>query len=123
MLFHEFADETRVPQLRRNAQVFAAPHQRVRFASLGRRRHAFFGEILLLASRLCYESVSLSQPRSPTLDLRNTKGKARMRGGRKGRGDLPSMHNKRVLPRNKLLMHHQLAPRRQSPTPGSKRRV
>jgi hypothetical protein len=53
----EVADEARVPQLRRDAQVLAAPQQRVRLAPLARRRDRLFGKVLALAARLGNESV------------------------------------------------------------------
>lgn len=52
----EGADEAWVPQLRRDAQVLAAPHQRVALAALGRRRDAVRVEVLLFAARNRYES-------------------------------------------------------------------
>lgn len=52
----EVADEARVPQLRRDAQVLAAPQQRVRLAPLARRRDRLLGKVLALAARLGDES-------------------------------------------------------------------
>ena len=53
----ELADEARVPQLRRHAQVLAAPQQRVRLAPLARRRDGLFGKVLALAARLGDEAA------------------------------------------------------------------
>jgi hypothetical protein len=52
----ELADEARVPQLRRDAQVLAAAQQRVRLAALAGRRDRLLGEVLALAARLGDES-------------------------------------------------------------------
>jgi hypothetical protein len=57
VLLHEATDEARIPQLRRDAQILAAPHQGVRLAPLGRRRDAVLAEVLLLATRLAYKSI------------------------------------------------------------------
>jgi hypothetical protein len=52
----ELADEARVPQLRRDAQVLAAAQQRVRLAALAGRRDRLLGKVLALAARLGDES-------------------------------------------------------------------
>lgn len=57
VLLHELADEARVPELRGNAQVLAAPHHGVRLAPFGGCGHAVFAEVLLFTARLGYESV------------------------------------------------------------------
>jgi hypothetical protein len=50
MSLHEAADEARVPELRRDSEIFAAAHQGVGFAALGRGRDAVGVEVLLLAA-------------------------------------------------------------------------
>lgn len=50
LLDGEFADEARIPQLRCDAQVFAAPHEGIGFAALCRRRYSIGVEILLFAT-------------------------------------------------------------------------
>lgn len=52
----ELADEPRIPEFRRNAQVLAAAHQRVRFAALGRGGNTVWIKVLLLAARDGHES-------------------------------------------------------------------
>ncbi len=49
-LRNKTADETRVPQLACDAQVFATAHQRVRLAAFGGRRDAIGIKVLLLAA-------------------------------------------------------------------------
>jgi hypothetical protein len=51
MLRLELADEARVPQLARDAQVLAAAHERVALRGLRRGRDAARVEVLLLAAR------------------------------------------------------------------------
>ena len=51
MLGFEFTNESRVPQLAGDAQVFATPHQRIAFARLGSRGNARRIEVLLFSSR------------------------------------------------------------------------
>lgn len=109
VLLHELADEARVPQLRGDAQVLAAPHQRVRLAPLGRRRHALLAEVLLLAAGLRYESTHLVLAHVP--NTTETKGNS------------PPVHDQRVLPRHQLLVDRQLAARRQPPGPRPECRV
>lgn len=46
----EVADESWVPELRRNAQVFTAAHQRVGFAALRGSGYAVWVEVLLLTT-------------------------------------------------------------------------
>jgi hypothetical protein len=50
MSLHEAADEARVPELRGDSEVFAAAHQGVGFAALGRGRDAVGVEVLLFAA-------------------------------------------------------------------------
>lgn len=57
VLLLELADEARVPQLRGDAQVLAAPQQGVGLAALAGRRYRLFGEVLAFAARLCDVSV------------------------------------------------------------------
>ena len=47
----ELADEARVPELARDAEVLAAAHERVALARLGRGRDPVRVEVLLLAAR------------------------------------------------------------------------
>lgn len=56
VLLGELADEAGVPQLRGDAEVLAAPHQRVRLGPFGRGGYPLLVEVLLLAARLGYES-------------------------------------------------------------------
>ena len=58
MLLHECSNIPRIPKLARHTQVFAAPHQCIRFATLGRGRYAFWRKVVLLAARDRYKSVS-----------------------------------------------------------------
>jgi hypothetical protein len=53
----ELADEARVPELRGDAQVLAAAHQRVGLAPLARRGDRLLGEVRALAARLGDEPV------------------------------------------------------------------
>jgi hypothetical protein len=59
-LAQELAYKPRIPQLARNAQVLAAPHQRVGLAALGGRRDAVGVEVLLLAAGYGYETIETS---------------------------------------------------------------
>ena len=61
VLLLELADEARVPQLRGDAQVLAAPQQRVRLCALARRRYRVLGEVAALAARLGDEAVLLEK--------------------------------------------------------------
>jgi hypothetical protein len=66
VLLLELADEARVPELGRDAQVLAAPQQRVGFAPLAGRGDGFFGKVLAFAAGLGDEpsrGVSLCFPR------------------------------------------------------------
>jgi len=47
---HELADEAGIPQLRRDAQILAAAHQRVGLAALGGGGDALGVEVLLFAA-------------------------------------------------------------------------
>ena len=51
MLRLELPDEAGVPELARDAEVFAAAHERVALARLGRGRDPVRVEVLLLAAR------------------------------------------------------------------------
>jgi hypothetical protein len=46
----KLANKTRIPEFTRNTQVFAAPHQRIGFATLGRRGDAVGIKVLLLTT-------------------------------------------------------------------------
>lgn len=59
VLLLEAPDKTRVPELRRNAEVLAAAHQGVRLAPLTGCRDRVFGEIAALAARLADKSTGL----------------------------------------------------------------
>jgi hypothetical protein len=54
----EGANPARVPQLRRDAQVLAAPHQRVGLAALAGGGDRLGAEVLALAARVRHEAVS-----------------------------------------------------------------
>lgn len=56
MGLHKAANEARVPELRRDPEVFAAAHQGVGFAALGRGWDAVGVEVLLLAAGEGYEA-------------------------------------------------------------------
>jgi hypothetical protein len=47
---HEPANESRIPELRSNSQIFTAAHERVRLAALGRGGDAVRVEVLLFAA-------------------------------------------------------------------------
>lgn len=47
---HELSDKPWIPELRCNAQIFAAAHQGVGLAALGGRWDTFRGEVLLFAA-------------------------------------------------------------------------
>lgn len=57
MLGLELPDESWVPQLTGNPQVFAAPHHCVGFATFGRSRDAIFIEVVLFSASDRYKSV------------------------------------------------------------------
>ena len=67
----ELADKPRIPQFARDAQVFAAAHQGVRLAPLGRSRDAIRVEILLFSARYRYETVRTESVRKTS--QRNTR--------------------------------------------------
>lgn len=109
VLLLEGPEETRVPELRRDAEVLAAAHQGVGLAALAGGRDRVFGKVAALATGLADESTGLRldwMPRGP--------------GGNR---NLPAVHNQRVLPRHHLLSHNQLASRCQTPASWAKCRV
>lgn len=109
MSLHEAANEARVPELRRDSEIFAAAHQGVGLAAFGRGRDAVGVEVLLFAAGegdeagigvlvvlLClhvhvHDSVLL-----------------------------PSTADKTVLSRHQLAGHDSLASRRQTPSSRTK---
>jgi len=56
----ELPDESRIPELTSDAQVFAATHHGIGLAALRSRRYAILVEVVLLAPRDRYQSTSMS---------------------------------------------------------------
>jgi hypothetical protein len=56
-LARKLANKPGIPQFTRNAQVFAAPHQRIGFTPFRRRRNAVGVEVLLLATGYGHKAV------------------------------------------------------------------
>lgn len=59
VLLLELADEARVPQLRRDAQVLAASQESIRLAAFAGRGYCFLGEVLAFAAGLGDEAIWL----------------------------------------------------------------
>jgi len=99
---HEPANESRIPKLRSDSQIFAAAHERVRFAALGRGGNAVGIEVLLFAAGEGDESVEVTI--SEQVECGCEEGIS-----------LPSTADKAVFSRYQLARHDGLSSRRQTP--------
>jgi hypothetical protein len=108
MRLHEAADEARVPELRGDSEVFAAAHQRVGFAALGRGRDAVGVEVLLLTAGEGDEAGGWGVSRVALFACMQSDGAL-----------LPSTTHKTVFSRHQLAGHDGLASRRQAPASGA----
>jgi hypothetical protein len=105
MSLHEAANEARVPELRRDSEIFAAAHQGVGLAPFGRGRDAVGVEVLLLAAGEGDEAGIGVLVVLLCLHVRVHDSVL-----------LPSATDKTVLSRHQLAGHDSLASRRQTPS-------
>lgn len=107
MSLHEAANEARVPELRRDSEIFAAAHQGVGLAAFGRGRDAVGVEVLLLAAGEGDEAGIGVLVGLLCLHVHDSVL-------------LPSTADKTVLSRHQLAGHDSLASRRQTPSSRTK---
>lgn len=103
MSLHEAANEARVPELRRDSEIFAAAHQGVGLAAFGRGRDAVGVEVLLFAAGEGDEAGIGVLVGLLCLHVHDSVL-------------LPSTADKTVLSRHQLAGHDSLASRRQTPS-------
>lgn len=106
---HESTNEPGIPELGGDSQVFAAAHERVRLAALGRGGDAVGVEVLLFAAGEGDEAGLYKLARGSTVVIE--------------RVSLPSTTNKTILPRHQLARHNSLSSRRKTPASRPKRLV
>ena len=107
MSLHEAANEARVPELRRDSEIFAAAHQGVGLAAFGRGRDAVGVEVLLFAAGEGDEAGIGVLVGLLCLHVHDSVL-------------LPSTADKTVLSRHQLAGHDSLASRRQTPSSRTK---
>ena len=109
MSLHESADEPGIPELGGDSQVFAAAHERVGLAALGRGGDAVGVEVLLFAAGEGDEAVESQLASGSTIDVH--------------RVSLPSTTNKTIFPRHQFARHNRLSSRRKTPASRPERLV
>lgn len=107
MSLHEAANEARVPELRRDSEIFAAAHQGVGLAAFGRGRDAVGVEVLLFAAGEGDEAGIGVLVGLLCLHVHDSVL-------------LPSTADKPVFSRHQLAGHDSLASRRQTPSSRTK---
>jgi hypothetical protein len=106
---HEPTDEPGIPELGGDSQVFAAAHERVGLAALGRGRDAVGIEVLLFATGEGDEAAVNKSASSSTASIR--------------RLSLPSTTNKTIFPCHQLARHNSLSSRCKTPASRPERLV
>ena len=102
MSLHEATDESGIPELRGNSQVFAAAHERVGLTAFGGGGDAVGVEVLLFATGEGDEAGESQLASEQIVDV--------------NRVSLPSATNKTVFSRHQLACHNGLSSRRKTPS-------
>lgn len=108
VLLFELADEPRVPELRGDAEVFAAAHEGVGLAALAGGGDVVFAEVLAFSAGLGDESFFFPFHISTAFLLFG-----------EGKGGLPAVHDEGVFPRYYLFAYHEFTAGREAPGAGT----